>query len=1045
MKKYLCCLKLFIPLLVFFQLLSINVSAQVAARTIRGKVVDAETGQPVIGMTVRVQNKNTGTTTGQDGSFSLEAQPADVLQFTAVGYEKKLVTVGSQAFLEVRISIASSSLNDVVIVGYGTQKKINMTGAVSTVSSKMIEDRPVTSLAGALQGAAAGLVITRSSGQPGLENFGIQVRGVTSANGNVNPLVVLDGVASSTTVLLTLNPNDIESVTILKDAAAASIYGAQAAGGVMIVTTKKGKAGKAVFEYSNLFSAQQGMNVPEKLSLLEEMLYVNTANVNSGAGPGYSSADIDRVRLGVQYYVSPSDTSRYAYYNTENQLDKVLRKHTAMTTHNFSVKGGNERMNYLLSLGLFDQNGIFQTGPDKYKRYNTRLNVGAKITDKISFDARIGFNVSDLKQPTITTDGTWSTSLLNMLYRFRGRYPVLTPEGRYTDNDGAAATTYAILDAGGHIKTLRRNLDGVFTLQSKDLFLKGLDLTMKYGGQYYNNETSTFLRTVTTWYRSAPGPKLQDPNSYTRTFSNNWNSNVQFLADYDWSFGKDHQFHLLGGYQWNDNRYQYLSASANSLISNNFGALSLGDNLTKGNGESITTTAFQSVFGRFNYSFRDKYLLEATVRSDESSRLSPGKRTKVFPAVSAGWKLQNEAFFESLTGIFSEFKIRGSWGRMGSAEGGIIGSYDYIDKLTQGTNVVLGNTETRATYFYNASIPSATLTWETLETSNLGVDLGFLDGKLNASFDYYVKKNNSMLIPQQLPVILGVSAPVVNGGKLRSWGWEVQLSYADRTESGISYGVSLNLSDNRNKLLKYNSNNSIWAGTISLLEGYPLGTIWGYRTDGYIQNQKDLEDAPFYSNQIGIGDVKYVDMDRNGILTAGNGTVQKPGDLVYLGTSQPRFNLGWTGNIAWKGVDLQLFVQGVLKRKFQASVDAVHPSPASWLMPMKMHLDYWSETNPDAAFPIPKNSTASYAASDKWVMNGAYLRLKNIQLGYSLPGSLLRKVYVNRVRVFFSAQDILTWDKLGIYRTTFNPESINGVGYQYPMFATYSFGANISF
>lgn len=1045
MNKNLFRLLAFMPMLVFFQFLGGYVIAQDVPHTIQGKVVDAQTGQPVIGVTVRLQNKNTGAATNQEGMFTIEAMPSDILQFTSIGYEVLLIPVKNQTFISAKLGASKSTLNDVVVVGYGTQKKINMTGAVSTVNAKMIEDRPVTTLAGALQGAAAGLVITRTSGQPGAENFGIEIRGATSANGGVSPLVILDGIAASTTVLLTLNPSDIESVTMLKDAAAASIYGAQAAGGVMIITTKKGKAGKPVFEYTNLLSAQKPQNVPEKLSLLEEMLYVNVSAANSGGSPGYSATDINRARLGLQYYVDPNDTTRYVYYNSKSQIGQILRDNSAMSNHNFSVRGGTEKTHYLMSLGLFNQNGLFKIGPDKYKRYNARMNVGTQITDKITFDARVGFNVTDMLQPTITPDGTWSTSLLNVIYRFRNRNPLRTPEGRYHDNSASGITSYAILDAGGEIKSLGRNLDGVFTLQSKSWLVKGLDLTVKYGGQYYNNEVAAFYKTVQTWFRSVPGEKLQDPNSFERSISSNWNSNVQFLADYDWSFGKDHHFHLLGGYQWNDNRYQYLNATASSLVSNDLATLNLGNSLTKGNSDYISTSAFQSVFGRFNYVFRDKLLLEATLRSDESSRLSPGKRTKVFPAVSAGWKLQNEPWFAAIKPVFSEFKIRGSWGRLGSAEGGIIGPYDFIDKLSQGTNVVLGNTETKSTYFYNGAIPSATLTWETLETSNIGVDLGLLRSKLNVSFDYYVKHNNNMLVPQQLPVILGIGAPVVNGGRLRSWGWELQLTYAGQTGNGIDYGISFNLSDNQNKLLKYNDNNSVWLGTVSLLEGYPLNTIWGYQTDGYIQNQKDLNNSPFYSNLIGIGDVKYVDKDRNGILSNGAGTVNKRGDLIYLGTNQPRYTFGWTGSVGWKGIDLQVFLQGVLKNTFLAETDAIHPSTGSWIIPLKMHLDYWTEDNRNAAFPRPRTGTASYLTSDKWTMNGAYMRLKNIQVGYSLPKHLLQKVHVERLRLFFSAQDIMTWDKLGIFSKTFNPESMNSVGHNYPLFGTYSFGVNLSF
>lgn len=1014
---------------------------------VQGRVL-SENGEPLSGASVRIKGTARGTTTDQNGNFSLTVpDQGAVLIISFVGFEHMELKVSSNSNPVIRMKHAISSGEEVMVVGYGTQKKINLTGAVSRVDSKMFENRPVTSVAGALQGAAAGLVVTRTSGQPGLDNYAFEVRGATSANGTVSPLVVLDGVTSSTSVLLTLNPNDIDNITILKDAAAASIYGAQAAGGVMIITTKRGKTGKAVFSYSNIYSFQKAQNVPERMSLLEEALYSNKARANAGWGPEYSQVEIDRMRLGVQHYVLPYDTNQYQFYNSEPLLPQILRDYSGMSTHNISARGGNENTHYLISLGLYDQKGIFKVGSDKFKRYNGRINFDTKLTNKISFDAKLAFAVTDLMQPTITPSGTWSVSLLNMLYRFRQRYPFLTPEGRYMENGTVASiTTYAILDGGGYNKTSNKNLDAVFTLKYKDVLVNHLDLTAIYGGQYYAGNGSTFERTVTTWFRSTPSILLQYPNVYRRNNSLTWNSNAQLLADYDWSIGSNHSFHLLGGFQWNDYRAEGLNSSASNLVSNDLGTLNIGDNLTKTATEWVSTSAYKSLFGRLNYNFANRYLLEATIRSDESSRLAPGQRTKVFPAVSAGWNITNEKWFNNVIPQLDELKVRGSWGKMGNAEGWIIGNYDYINNMSSGTSLILGANENRATYFYNGSIPSATLTWETIDSKNIGVDVASFKNKLNLSFDYYIKHNNNMLTPQEQSSVLGIGAPIINNGKLRSWGWEVQAGYTDRTSGGIGYSVVLNFSDNKNKLIKYQGNDLVWPGTVGLLEGYPLNTIWGYKTNGYIQDEKMLGDAPFYDTKIRVGDVLYVDKDRNGVINSGNGVVTKRGDLIYLGTNQPRYTFGLSGALDWKGFDVQFFIQGVLQRSFMGQGDAIHPNPYSWVNPLKMHLDYWTPENRDAAFPIPyPGGWQSFAPSDKWMFNGAYVRLKNIQLGYTVPAAILSKIKVSKLRIFVGGQDIVTWDKLGVFRQAFNPEHADGTGHDYPLFSTYSFGVNLTF
>lgn len=1011
--------------------------------TITGTVTDAGTGELIPGTNVVIKGSNNGTSTNKEGFFEIKAVSGAVLVFSFVGYDSKELVIGSQNSLAVSLSRSLANLDEVIVVGYGTQKKVNLTGALSSVDAKVIENRPVSNLANALQGTMAGLNVTRTGGQPGSENIQIQIRGATSANGNVNPLLLVDGVPTPMFILETINPNDIENVTVLKDAAASAIYGAQAAGGVMLVTTKKGKKGKASFSYSNLFSADWAMNVPQRLSLLEEAEYVNLASKNVGGSPQYSAWDLQQIRDGVEYVIS-SDTNRYIYFNQKNILKQVARDYAPMQTHNFSATGGTDNINYMVSMGYYNKKGFFRVGPDGLNRYNLRVNLGVKLTKHISFDTRLAYTIENQNSPSRTTDGTWSTSMLNQLYRFRQRYPLLTPEGRL--NSDAGIEMYGVLLEGGYGKRDRNLLDGVFTLKIADL-VKGLQLRAIYGGQNQRTDNEIFERTYQTWYRFTPGVLMNPTNSYNISRDQTANSNLQLLADYDLEIGRNHKFHLMGGYQWEDYRNTYVGAGATSLISNNLPALNLGNNTTKTNDQYIGTYANQSYFGRFNYNYADKYLFEATGRVDETSRLAPGSRSKFFPALSAGWNVHKEDWFTNAIPFVSELKIRGSWGQLGSSLSWIIGYYDYINMLNTGNRLVLGNPETRSTYFYQGSVPSANLTWETIETTNGGIDFGLFKNKLLISADYYVKYNRNMLTPKLLPSTYGVGSSKVNNGELKSWGWEIEMKYRDKVGDNLSYSLGLNLSDNKNKLISYSGQKVIWPGTVGILEGQALNTIWAYKTDGYFNSIQEVQDSwTFQDSRTGAGDVKYVDIDGDGRITAGRGTPENPGDLVNMGTSQPRYTFGFNGSAEWKGVDFSFFFQGVGKRTFYADGNAAMPMAATWIMPVKAHLDYWTPENPNATYPRPYiGGWHNFLPSDKWMLNGRYVRLKNLQVGYSFSSRIMQRVRLTRARIFFSGQDLFTLSGMGPFKKMFNPENSNGTGHDYPFFSSASMGVNLTF
>ncbi|WP_337044337.1 SusC/RagA family TonB-linked outer membrane protein [Emticicia sp. 17c] len=1012
----------------------------VVDQPIKGKVTDKDGGGGLPGVSVTIKGTTRGVTTDANGEYSIVV-PNDksVLVYSFLGYEKQEVTVGNRTTIDIVLGSDMKSLDEVIVVGYGTQKKANLTGAVSSIDAAAIENRPASNLATAMQGMSPGLIITRTSGQPGSEDIGIQIRGATTANGSVSPLVVLDGVAVPSNTLQTMNPNDVESISVLKDAAAAAIYGAQAAGGVILVTTKKGKAGKITFDYLAQQGTDWAINVPGRMSLLEEAEFANLARANSGSGPEYNADDIQRIKDGIPYVVNPVDTSTYLFYNQVPLTDQILRKYSSMRTHNLTMRGGTDKLNFLISGGYYGKDGVFKVGPDSYDRYNLRINLGAQLTKFFSLDSRLSYTNDKTETSSAGINGQ---GLLYQIYRLRTRTPFFTPEGRY-NGAGSAATAYASMEAGGFNDYRRNYFDGVFTLKAAE-FVKGLNLRAVLGTQYRRGDREVFNRTVPLWGKSRILSYLNQVNSYNLTNELTTNTNLQLLANYDKQFAGKHNLGLFAGYQWEAFRFSSFYTAASNLVSNDLPTLNLGDDKTKSNSQNIYAYAYQSIFGRVNYNFDDRYLLEGTLRSDESSRLAPGFRVKVFPSASAGWNIHREAWFANQLRFISEFKLRASWGRLGGALGNTLGYYDYLNQLSRSASLVLG--DSRTSYIYQSSIPSAQLSWETIETSNFGADFGFFQNKLQVSADYYVKYNRNMLTPQQLPAVIGIGTPRKNNGELKSWGWELEARYRGNIGQSFSYNIAANVSDNQNKLLNFSGRRVISAGTNSIIEGYPLNTIWGYQTAGYFTSTDEVKAWAFQDNRTGAGDVKYIDQNGDGKLTIGNGNIDNHGDLVLLGTTQPRYLFGVTLGFQWKNIDFSAFVQGVGKRSYRPNAENIAPLLVTWKQALAVHRDYWTPENPDALYPRPYvGGTHNYLPSDKWVLNASYARLKNIQVGYTLPVKWTSRINISRARFFFSGQDLLTVSALGKFKGLFDPENRDNVDNDYPFFATASVGLNLSF
>lgn len=1030
-------------LLVIFALcLLVGSPLQAQNRQLMGRITDAQ-GQPVAGANVLLRGTTRGVSTNNDGRFTLGDVPANAtLVVSSVGYERQEVAVGDRSQLEVQLQADDQSLDEVVVVGYGTQKKVNLTGSVSVIDSKVIENRPVSNLATSLQGTTPGMIVTRQTGQPGQEGVDINIRGVTTANGSVPPLVIMDGVSVPASTLLTMNPNDVDNISVLKDAAAAAIYGAQAAGGVVIITTKRGTAGRVTFDYTTQLAREWTLNVPERMSLLEEAQYANLARLNSKASPEYSDQDLQYIKDNVPYVINPTDTSTYNYYNQQPLADQILKKFTFMQTHNISARGGTDKFNFLVSGGFYDKKGLFKLGPDHYSRYNFRVNLGAQLTRHLSLDARMAYTLEQTESTARSANGQ---SLIYEVYRLRTRTPFLTPEGRY-NGANSAATTYAALEAGGYNKYNRHTFDGVFTLRASDVLVKGLNFQARYGLQLRPGYRRIFERVVELWGRTRVLRYLNNVtvNSYNKIFDLNTNTNFQGIADYNFDLGQKSHFALTAGYQWETTRFESVNTGVTNMVSNDLPTLNLGDDKTKTSSEGITEVAFQSVFGRLNYNYDNKYLFEATLRMDESSKLAPGMRVKTFPSASVGWNLHREDWFARTLPFFSEFKLRGSWGRLGGALGSGIGAYDYLNQLSRGSALVLG--DSRASYLFQNSIPSSSLSWETIETSNAGLDLAFFRNKLQLSADYYVKYNRNMLTAQQLPSTIGINTAFKNNGELKSWGWEVEARYRNRIGKGFNYFLNANLSDNQNKLLSFSNRNIVGAGLNQYIEGYPLNTLWGYKTDGYFTTDDEVKAWAFQNALTGAGDVKYVDLDGDKRLSVGRGNVQDHGDLVLLGTLNPRYLFGVTLGADWRGFDFQIFVQGVGMRSFQPGQQSIAPLLVSWKQPLALHRDYWTPENPDALFPRPyAGGTFNYLPSDKWTLNARYARLKNIQVGYTLPARWTNRIKINRARIFLSGQDVLTVSAMKAFQKYYDPETRNGVENDYPFFGTMAMGLNLSF
>lgn len=725
-----------------------------------------------------------------------------------------------------------------------------------------------------------------------------------------------------------------------------------------------------------------------------------------------------------------------------------MKKQSPQKNLNVSINGGGEKSTYLISVGYMDQKGVFKFGPDSYNKFNTRLNYNTKFSKVFSFDSRISFTKENIDAPPV---GVTGEGLMYNVYSIRAaRNPLFTPgtdEKKYAFI-GTISTAYPVLKDGGYDREDRYNINGVFTLAAKQV-LKGLDLKAVYSPGFVMSNRIVFNKTVPRWSidqnkNPIPGTSINQVNSLNKTRPFTLNNNFFATADYDYKIA-DHSFHLLGGYEFKSYNYDWVQAIQRGLLLNDFPTLNYTTLPTAdvtNVGDNIQTNIWISYFGRLSYNFANKYYLEGTLRQDGSSRLAPGHKFQTFYAGSAFWRLTQEKWFKSAFPWINELKLSVSHGTAGGAQTANpnLNNYDFQSPLSRGYYPF---NDSRVAYFYQSNLPSESKSWEIIETSNIGLDLELIKRKLKLHYDYFVKKNNNVFVGQQLPALLGVAPNQANLAAIQVKGWGASISWSDQFKNG-GYFISANLSDDKNKVVRYSGSVTYNSGINGAIPGLSTNSIFGYKADGYFQNAQDVQNFPRRTPNTGIGDIKLIDINSDGIINQGINTADNHGDLIYLGNTNPRYVFGFNAGVNWKGFDISILFNGVGKRNILIEPYSSIAFYDGWRLPWAIHQDYWTPDNPNAKFPaIRFSDRVNDVVSTHWVQNASYIRLKNLQIGYTLSKQVHRLKAFGDIRLYYSGQDL--WEKTGMWFNYYDPENTDRVTFGYPLWRSNSVGLNINF
>ena len=1018
--------------------------------TIRGKVIDTN-GDPVIGANIVEKGTTNGTTTDVEGNFSINAKSGSTLVITFIGYVREEVKANAGRRMEIILQEDSETLEEVVVVGYGTMKKADLTGSVATVGSEVIEDRPLTNLGAGLQGAIANLNITSSSGAPGTGSS-FNIRGTTNLSGG-GPLVLVDGIEMDPNLI---NPQDVKDVTVLKDAASASIYGARAAFGVILITTKTGFVSqKPVVS----LSANYSINVPtvhaNYMNSMEYTQWMNDANTTSNGSNYFDDITMEHVR---NYYNDPVNNlpvfhhpddaaSKYRYCGNTDWYEALNKKSYPMQQYNISVQGGSETAKYMTSAGMFQQDGISKWTDEDYKRFNVLQHVNYKVNNWLQVGLRA--TLSMVKMNTGPQNKYGSNSLgATIPGDSRPLMPVYHPDGHFAGycGDGYFTNQAAWLSQGGSAEMRNNNMYA--TAFAKLNPFEGLEINFDYTYNYYNYSFKNHVREYIDYDADGNQGSIFPHTSPNQVSYNKRESQYDVFnayATYKKKINKVHALEGMIGFNQENATYKGVGLSRNNLIANDIPFLNLatGDRSTS---DYMNQWAIRGAFFRLFYAYDDKYLVQVNGRYDGSSRFPKDDRFAFFPTFSLGWRLSQEKFWKPIAHIVNDFKIRGSYGALGNQvllQGGNDMSYPYISTYTTGEVGYLFSGE-KQMGVYAPGLVSDQLTWETVKQWDLGFNFSMFDSKLTGEFDYYVRTTEDMLTKSKtLPSILGVSEPQMNAADLRTSGWEVALTWKSALQNGLAYSATLSLSDYQAEITKYDNPTKNLSD--NYYEGKKLGEIWGFVTDGLFQSDEEASSWN-QSKIVGYtqyaGDIKFADLNGDGEVTRGENTVNNSGDLKIIGNETPRYNFGIRGTAEYKGFDFTLFFQGTMKRDIIPSKTFyLSHYTSEWSVPQKMNYDYWREDNRDAFFPRARmNGSAVNENQTRFMLNGAYIRCKQLALGYTIPKYITEKAKISKLRVYFNADNLFEFSGMP---DTFDPElaTVNA----YPFIRSFSFGANLTF
>ena len=1026
-----------------------NVIASYQGITITGTVTDAN-GEPLPGVSIKIKGTTLGTATDAGGAYSLQVQDENaILVFSYIGYISQEMTVGSRRSVHVTLTEDIRQIEEVVVVGYGVQKKINLTGAVNVVKEEQLVNRPASSISQLMKGIVPGLSITynNTGGDPdAVLNW--QIRGQGS------PYILIDGVPMSVNAI---NPNDIESVTVLKDAASAAIYGARAAYGVVLITTKAGKRNtdKIDITYSNNLAWSRPTTLPQPMNSLEYANYWNAAAANSGTGRIFSDEVIERIKA---YMANPNNTPssypdptapnkwgkmNYANANT-NWFDVFFKDWVYTQRHNIDINGGSERSSYYASAGVYTDNGHMEYGDDKFKRFYFTSNITTDINKwfKINFLSKFTRTESDWPQDGYGGNGLGRSVLFHDIIRRWPTDPVKTPDGQWSE-----MSRIAIYESGARDKYTENNL--WLTLNAvlepvKNWFINGSYTFNTKGYDRLIHQPVVYLNDI----NGIPFVHFDvvPPSQVYKGFSNDHYQKFDIYSTYQ-KIINAHSFSIMIGHNREMGRDNGIQAYKQELITDSSPSFStaIGRMVNSDNESSWATMGY---FSRITYNYKEKYLLELNGRYDGSYKYRKEDRWGFFPSVSAGYRISEESFWENLKSYVPYLKIRASYGSLGDQNGL---AYNYLSTMAIASELTWIGNDGRVPTVYMPGIVSESLTWETLTTKNLGIDASFFKNRLNASFDIFRKDRKDIVTTgKPLPSTLGTSAPQVNGNAMKTNGWELSLNWMDKIND-VQYGLGFALSDYISTITKVDNPTNILSSDYI---GKRVGEIWGYEVEGLFQSEQEIASAPSQSSIYGAwfpGDVRYKDLNGDGVINVGANTLDNPGDRKVIGNSLPRFMYDINLYLSWKSFDFSMMWTGIGKsHTWFASGDnafwGIIWGGDVWSSScLKPHLDYWRPDNTDAYFPRVDYTSKNRETSSRYLQNIAYLRLRNLQLGYQLPSSLLQKIAVKNAKIYLSGENLFTFDHLS---STFDPEALRGEygpGKILPLNKSLSLGITVTF